>query len=247
MRTEKRFIKTPEGEKIAAVIHYPGKSPKGSVLLQHGLFSDKEGNWERRADFLAERGFKAVRFDRRGYGESDRDFHEFNLTSGVEDSVTIMDFLEGDDEEKFAIYGSSFGGLIAIHVAAIDSRVDVLGLRAPVTFTERVFADLREEVEREGVLDLDEEMQGARMELEFFQDLDEYDAEEAARRITVPTILFHGVEDEVVPIQDSKRFYDLIEVDKEFVEVRGGGHVFVLERDREVLERAAEWFSRYLG
>lgn len=247
MKVEKKFIETRDGERIAAVIHHPEGSPKGSVLLQHGLFSDKEGNWERRADFFAGRGFTAVRFDRRGYGESDREFHEFNLTTGVEDSIAVMDHLEGEGEGSYAIYGSSFGGLIAVHVAASDPRVEALGLRAPATFTEGIFGDLREEArEKGGSVDLEDRMAGARMEMSFFEDLERYDAAEAAREIGAPTIILHGGADDVVPIEDSKRFYEILTAEKKFVEMEGEGHVFGPEGDLAALRGAADWFSKHL-
>ncbi len=72
METEKKFIENQQNEEIAAVIHKPEKEQKGVLLLQHGLFSDKEGSWERRAETFAKRGFKAIRFDRRVQSSSSR-------------------------------------------------------------------------------------------------------------------------------------------------------------------------------
>lgn len=245
MKVKKKYIKNTDGEKIASVIHSPDNEFKGSVLLQHGFFSDKEGEWERRANTFAEEGFRAIRFDRRGYGESDREFHEFNLTTGIQDTKTIIDYLEKEGEKKFGIYGSSFGGLIALHAVTIDSRIDALALRAPVTYLENLFTENREITKKEGEVSVEEEMPGAKIKNSFFEDLNTYDAKSAAEKISVPTIIFHGTEDEIVPINDSKRFYQELEVEKAMVEVDGGGHVFSTEQDQRVLNRAAEWFSKY--
>lgn len=245
MREERKFIETPNGDEIAAVIHHPENSPKGLTLLQHGLYSDKEGSWETRAKYLANEGFIAVRFDRRGYGESDRKFHEFNLSTGIEDTLTLVDFFETEGEDKFGILGSSFGGLIAIHAVAVDSRINALVLRAPVTYTQSVFAELREEVTKKGKMDL-EEMPGEHIDKIFFEDLDNYHAEDASGKIKAPTLIFHGTDDEVVPIKDSKKFYRSLDVEKNLIEAEGEGHVFSGEGGREVLEKSAHWFSKYL-
>ncbi len=246
MKVEKRFVKTQEGEKIASVIHTPEEDYKGNVLLQHGLFSDKGGNWERRANTFAKNGFKAIRFDRRGYGESDREFHEFNLTTGIEDTITILNHLEERGEEKFVIYGSSFGGLIGIHAAVQDSRVSVMGLRAPATFTDSLFSEMEELVREEGRVSLEDEMEGASFDESFFDDLEKYDAGGAAEDFDIPTIIFHGDEDDVVPLEDSEKFYKLLDTGKEFHKVKGEGHVFSLKQDQRVLEMTAEWFDQYL-
>ncbi len=245
MKSYERVVENENGEEIASVIHEPEGKPKASVLLQHGLYSNKGGGWKERADYFAEKGFKAVRFDRRGYGESDRDFVDFNLTTGIEDSVNIIDFLEESGEETFTIYGSSFGGLIAIHVAARDERVGAVSLRAPVTYTEMVLADLRKEVERRGRIPL-EEMPGEYIEESFFEDLKSYDIEEAAETINVPTLIFQGNDDDIVPSEGTKEFYRKLNVKKKILVYGGEGHVFSRKNDRDALEETSKWFSNYI-
>ncbi len=248
MESEKKFIENSEGEEIAAVIHRPSESPKGSILLQHGFFSDKGGSYEWRANYLAKEGFRAVRFDRRGYGESDLDFHEFNLTTGIEDSVTIMDYLEREmNEERFGLFGSSFGGLIAIHLAPRDERVKALTLRSPVTYAENLFAEYRGVVAREGRVDLEGEPgEFDYIDESFFEDLRGYDAEEVLESLETPTLLFHGTMDEVVPIEDTRRFCEKLRVEKELHEYEGEGHVFSVGKDQAVLKKSAQWFSKFL-
>ncbi len=246
LKAEEKFLENSEGEKIASIIHTPEEDFKGTVLLQHGLFSDKGGSWERRANTFAENGYKAIRFDRRGYGESDREFHEFNLTTGIEDTITILNHLEDQGEKKFAIYGSSFGGLIGIHAAVQDSRVSVMGLRAPATFTDSLFSEMEEVVREEGRVSLEEEMEGASVDESFFDHLEKYDASNAAEKLDIPTIIFHGDGDDVIPRQDSKKFYRLLDTEKEFYTVEEEGHVFSLEQDQRVLEIVVEWFDEYL-
>ena len=247
MEVEKKYIENQEDEKIAAVIHKPNQEQKGVLLLQHGLFSDKEGSWERRAKFFAEKGFKAIRFDRRGYGESDREFQDFNLATGIKDTITVLDHQEENGEENFAIYGSSFGGLIGIHAAAQDSRISSLGLRAPATFTSDIFSEIEKTVLKEGKISLEDEMEGAFMDKSFFEALEKYDAIEAAEEIDVPIIIFHGTEDDVVPIEDSRKFYQLLETRKEIHEISGEGHVFSTEKDNEVLKKASDWFAETIS
>ncbi len=245
MKSEKKFIKTSDEDKIAAVIHYPHQQIKGSVLLQHGFFSNKEGRYKKRANYLARNGYKAVRFDRRGYGESDLSFNQFNTTTGIEDTVTIIDRLEKEGKENFAIYGSSFGGFIGIF-AAQDPRIDALVLRSPVTYTDGIFDDLRSEVKKQGKVEL-EEMNHQYMDKSFFADFDTYNVESILDKIKVPTLIFHGTADEVVPFEYSRRFYQNLNTKKKLVEIDGAGHIFDVEHDHVTLEKTISWLSKHLN
>ncbi len=245
MHTHKEFIKNSEGEEIAAVLHHPEEKPNGTVLLQHGLFSNKEGKWKKRAEHLARKGFLAIRFDRRGYGESDLNFVNFTLSTGISDTKTLLNYLEKQERNNFAILGSSFGGIIGICVAAEDDRINSLSLRSPVTYPENLLPDLRRRVKEEGRVKI-EEMSDSWMDRKFFQDLDSYDMEKKINQLNIPTIVFHGTSDDIVPIRNSRRFFREIDVEKDLVEFEGEGHVFSIQIDSRVLDRTASWFSKHI-
>ncbi len=247
MKTEKKFIENEKREKIATIIHTPKEEPKGTILLQHGLFSDKEGSWERRADTFTKKGYRAIRFDRRGYGESSREFIDFNLTTGIQDTLTLLNHLQEKDWKNIGIYGSSFGGLIGIHAAVKNPKIKTLALRAPATYQIHLFEKLEKEVQEKGKIDLEEEMQGAEMDQTFFEELKKYDPEEAAEKLDVPTAIFHGTEDEIVPLEDSEKFYEKINVPKQLHKIPKQGHVFTKTIDQKVVEKAAKWFDENLN
>lgn len=249
MRSEKTSIKNSKGEKISVVIHNPTESSKRPILLQHGLFSDKGGSYIWRANYFAKKGFRAIRFDRRGYGDSDLDFHEFNLTTGIGDSILVMDYLERKmGEEKFGIFGSSFGGLIAIYLSFQDKRVDSLALRSPVTYTGKLFEEIREEVAKEGGFDLDDrDGDYDYIDEGFFEELSKYEVESILDEIEAPILIFHGTEDAVVSIEDTKRFYDSLNTKKKLVEIEEGNHIFSAGEDQKVLRISADWFSKFLN
>lgn len=246
MKSEKLFIETPDGEKIAAVVHYPDQRIKGSILLQHGFFSDKEGRYKKRAEYFAGQGFRAVRFDRRGYGESDLSFNQFNTTTGIEDTIGIIDFLEKKVENDFAVHGSSFGGFIGIFAAANDPRIDWLVLRSPVTYTNGIFDELRTEVKKRGKVEL-EQMNHQYIDKSFFADLDSYNVESVLDEIEIPTLIFHGTDDKVVPLEYSKRFYRNLRAEKELVEINGEGHIFDVKKDQATLKQTANWLDKQLS
>jgi 3-oxoadipate enol-lactonase len=85
------------------------------VLLLHSALVDSR-MFDEQMDALVDAGFRAVRFDFRGFGRSDRPEQPF---SNVDDAVAVLDALE---LERVALVGSSFGGAIALEVALEHPR-----------------------------------------------------------------------------------------------------------------------------
>jgi pimeloyl-ACP methyl ester carboxylesterase len=80
------------------------------LLLHPGLWDSR--TWDPQVPVLAARGYRAIRYDLRGYGRSSR------LTgaaySHVDDAVALLDHL---GVESAALVGCSMGGAIAIDIA----------------------------------------------------------------------------------------------------------------------------------
>jgi len=219
---------------VAAVFHEPDEGYDGTVVFCHGFGSDKAGSYERRAEQAVENGFRAVRFDFRGNNESSLDFDEANLTTRIADLQRVLDELDG----AIGVYGSSFGGLVALHTAARDGRIDALALRAPVTFLS-VLDDIREAIEEDGFY---EQLPGKQVDERFLTDLATYSTEEIIDDITVPTLFLHGTEDDAVPIASSERFFGELSCRSRFITFEGEGHRFSDEADRQAVDAACGWF-----
>ncbi|MDY6770476.1 MAG: alpha/beta fold hydrolase [Candidatus Nanohaloarchaea archaeon] len=235
MRTEERCLGI-DGEEVAAVVHRPDAAPERAVVFAHGFGSDKAGSYERRATMAAEEGFLAIRFDFRGNNESSREFHEATLSTRIADLRRVVDEVE---DLAVGVYGSSFGGLVALHAAARDERIDALALRAPVTFLS-VLDDIRSTIEEDGRY---EQLPGKWVDDRFLDDLDGYSTEAIVEDIAVPTLIMHGGEDDVVDPGSSRRFFDALSCEKEYVMFDGEGHRFGDAADDEAVRRALSWFD----
>ncbi|MCY1143364.1 alpha/beta hydrolase [Actinoplanes sp. Pm04-4] len=90
------------------------------VLLLHSTVCDRR-MWDPQMVALASAGFRAVRCDLPGYGDSPVPVERFNTADQV------MELLDGVDQ--FAVVGSSGGGLVALEIAARwPARVTALAL-----------------------------------------------------------------------------------------------------------------------
>lgn len=81
------------------------------VLLVHGLGSSRR-RWDSLSEALAGAGFRAVRLDLRGFGESTP--AAFDHPHGMDEFVADLDaFTEAIGLERFHLVGHSLGGMIA--------------------------------------------------------------------------------------------------------------------------------------
>jgi class 3 adenylate cyclase len=142
------FARTSDGVRIAYTEVGDG-TPVVFVRgwLTHLELAWREQNFRHFIEALAQR-LRVVRFDARGNGLSQRDVGQPVLEDFVADVEAVVDAL---DLPPFCIWGSSFGGPIAIAYAARHpERVDRLILEG----TYPTWVDLRTDEQRESVRSL---------------------------------------------------------------------------------------------
>lgn len=98
-------------------------SPRGTILVLHGI-RDRKTNMLGVGRLLSQNGFRAILIDLRGHGDSSGD----RLTCGIveaRDLSQVVDELSrrGLLSGALGVYGPSYGGAVAIQLAALDPRV----------------------------------------------------------------------------------------------------------------------------
>ncbi len=229
-----------DGETVAAV-HHAADTDRWLVFC-HGFLSDKTGSYEARAERAVAEGYNAVRFDFRGCGESDGAFVDATLTSRIEDLVAVLDRF---DPSSYALFGSSFGALVAFHATAGHDRVDPAAVvaRSPVTY-RRAFDPYRRTVEAEGTLRYDD---GRAIDPRFFEDLDTYRFDDVTATLSVPTLIAHGGEDSSVPIAHSFEAAAALDTDVALLKYAGEGHRFSAPAEHRLRDRAFDWLEHVFG
>ena len=122
------FITTQDNTEI----YYKDWGTGTPVVLIHGWPANAD-MWEHQALFLAERGFRVISYDRRGFGRSSQPYtgHEYN--SLADDLATLMDKL---DLHNAALVGFSMGGgevvrYLSKHGSARVSKAVLIGAVTP--------------------------------------------------------------------------------------------------------------------
>jgi hypothetical protein len=118
----------PRGLRLAGVITLPNGqgAPAPGVLLCQGLSGVKHLVLPEVAGRLAERGLASLRFDYSGYGASEGERGWIDPRARVDDASHALEVLAGHDAvdpERIGAYGHSYGGPVAIALAARESRV----------------------------------------------------------------------------------------------------------------------------
>jgi alpha-beta hydrolase superfamily lysophospholipase len=116
------------------------------VVLCHGYNAVKEVYLPPLAAAMADAGFVALTFDYRGFGESEGTPGRLIPLEQVEDARNAITFLASQssvDSKRLGVFGTSFGGGIAIAAAAADSRVGAVVSNVPVCNGERWLRGMR--------------------------------------------------------------------------------------------------------
>ncbi|GIE79983.1 ABC transporter ATP-binding protein [Actinoplanes philippinensis] len=108
-----------------------GKVP--AVLLAHGFGGSKESVRDD-AESLAGRGYAVLTYTARGFGRSTGQIHLDSPDHEVKDAQKLLDWLaarpevvtDGAGDPRVAAVGGSYGGALALLLAAQDQRVDAI-------------------------------------------------------------------------------------------------------------------------
>ena len=149
-----------EGNKLSGHIYKPTtittKLP--AIILCHGFAGIKEFLLPNYAERFAKAGFIVLAFDYTGFGESEG--HRGKLvpsiqTTDIKNAITFMQHFPEVDENKIALWGTSFGGANAIAVASSDNRVKALVTQLTFSNGERL---IKSSMDDDGIAKLERTM-----------------------------------------------------------------------------------------
>ena len=240
MDEEKITFENARGDTLSGVLHHPiGGSPRGGVILCHGMASNK--NSEKLIYLgrkLAEANVLALRFDFAYVGESSGKFEDITYSGEVEDLKAAYAVTQEFQPGKTAILGSSMGGTVAVLFTAREPSVAALvTVAAPVhpeNFPKRVLnaAQLQEWRARGFTL-----YNGQRLNVSLLEDLENLDVPRAARDVSCPVLILHGDADEVVPVGEAYELHDCLNGTKRLSILNGTDHRL---SDPALMQRALE-------
>jgi len=234
-------IYIPQMEKI----YYP------AVCLCHGIpasvYNPEDKGWQNLARKFCNAGFITMIFKFRGAGNSEGNFDIAGWGTDLEYAVELLERLPEVDTGKIFLLGSSAGANISIYLAARDKRVaGVVSLACPAEYR---FIDMNQ---GEAALQQFRKL-GIIRDKDFPPSVDEWydNFEKVAAACWIsqisprPILLMHGDRDEVVPVEDARKLFELARRPKELIVVPGAGHRLRLEE--KVIDTSISWLQKQAG
>lgn len=256
LRVEERFsFLDSHGHRVAAILAIPdGGTDKISVLC-HGFLSSKTSSTNNALTrLLVGRDIAAFRFDFFGQGESEGPFDQITVSLAVEQTHRAIDLMKDRGYRRIGLMGSSFGGLVSILTASQRTDLACLALKCPVVdFAEELrleFGD--EEMARWKATGTIPNIMGGhervKLQYAFYEDTLRQIAYDPARSITAPTVIVQGDCDEHVPLHQSRRLYEALQVKKHLELLPGADHQFTKGPDfLRMTQTIADWLIRHLS
>ena len=237
-------IKNASGENLDYTFHAGDKSSQHIVVLGHGVTGNKDRPFlVELADNLSNAGIPTIRFSFSGNGNSDGEFTQSTISKEIGDLASVLDVL---DNHTICYVGHSMGGAVGVLSASQDNRIKLLvslaGMVETKAFAQREFGDVTPD---KGFM-WDEPT--CPLSQAYMDDLTQIDTVvDCASKISVPWLLVHGTEDDVVPIEDSQKIYAQANEPKELLTIEDANHVFSDDSLSPMVEKVVDWIRDQLA
>lgn len=238
-----------DGIRLAAGGYVP-EDARGAAVLLHGIPSvtppdaDDDG-YPGLARQFGEKGWAAAWVDMRSVRGS-KGF--FSIEGWVRDAQAVVDAVRGTEGFSglpLAIVGSSAGGAVACEVVARGASIDALVmLAAPATwlsFAADEGAAVTRITQEAGMALTPETVADPTGWVEEFTSVT---AERSVTKVKIPTLIVHGTDDDVVPVEHAELLGERAPRADVRV-IRGAGHQ--LRRDPEAMAVVFGWLERKLA
>lgn len=190
-------IDVADGEQISA-LYLINPDAEFTILYSHGNAEDI-GQLRPILERFYSAGYSILAYDYRGYGTSDGKASEKNTYEDVESAYEYLTVKAGVPSSRIVAAGRSVGGGVAIHLAC---RKKIGGL-----ILESSFVTAFRVVTRIPLVPFDK-----------FRNIDKI------KKINCPVLVFHGKDDDVVPIWHGKKLFEKANEPKFCLWIDNAGH-----------------------
>jgi pimeloyl-ACP methyl ester carboxylesterase len=232
--SERHAVDVPGG-RLSLVLHLPDAgAPAPCVVACHGLSASKDSDkYLLLGAALPAAGFALARFDFRGCGESTGREDETTVATRIEDVDAVVEHLGRHPRlsGEFGFLGSSLGGFVALHVAALRAGDPVVTWNAP--------ADLLDLANAEG-----DDRPG--IGVPFLMELATH-RHEATPGGVPRHLVIQGEADDVVPVEHGVVLHARAAEPCDLVVIPGADHRLTdAAHRRAAVEASLAWFRRFL-
>ena len=266
--TETRWFSAADGTRLA----WDDAGDGPPVVLLHGIGSSRR-RWDALLGALSDRGFRAIRIDQRGFGESEGADQRYGMDAFVGDLERFVDELH---LERFHLVGHSLGGMVAqryavdhpgrIHSLVLASTTSHNGRRGTafarvmMVLSEKgidtVLSDpsLRPEVESalaeafpRGPVPLEMLRVGLEQpspaRANAWRACIDFSTKDRLAELRCPVLVIHGTDDPLIPFRAGELVHQAI-AHSQWIAEHGAGHSLPRERPDAFNQHVIEFLKR---
>ncbi|MBS3084115.1 prolyl oligopeptidase family serine peptidase [Candidatus Pacearchaeota archaeon] len=218
------------------------------ILLIHGFNSHKLGkSLVPVNEALVNSGVLTFRIDLYAHGDSSGNFEELTVTKSIQSVVDSIKYLKSLGFKKIGLIGSSFGGLSGIFATEKFNDLSFLILRSAVSINQgeiicNSFKIDLADWKNKGFAEF--ESQGInKLNYTFYEDAQKYNAYNIASKIKIPTLIIHGKEDSIVPVEQSIELSKRIKHSRLFL-VENANHSFNEEQNNLLISEVNKFLKQ---
>lgn len=208
------------GSKLAAIVQCSSEKKDVPIfILCHGHGSHKNSKtFASLKEKLEKHGVSTFRFDLSGHGESEGKQEDITCTKAIDDVLCAVRFLQKEGYSKIGLVGSSFGAFASIVVASRTPEIFALAMKSPAldysAWKGRMIRTYGKNWESERrVVFTTSSMQcildSGHLDA-FVSDAMRYNLFAVAKNIKIPSCIVHGGNDEVAPLELSRKISQII-------------------------------------
>lgn len=241
------------GERLAGTLHQPEGPPVGAVVAGHCFTCSRHTGIIRRiCDELSETGLTVLRFDFSGNGQSEGRFEQSTWSKQILEMEAAVDLMKDQGAGWIGLAGHSLGAAIALLTARRNDSIGAVcrlaGRIRPSRPTYFLTSTQREILAARGQVEFTSRGRQLSIRQAFFDDAEAHDLTEATRSLTIPMLVVHGDQDDIIPVSEAYLARQANPQHVQLAIVEGGDHMFSRpEHQAQVGRSVADWFHRQVG
>lgn len=233
-------------------IHYQWNKEtekKRILIICHGFTGDKYewGRFPKLAKSLNKEKIDALIFDFTGSGENER--VPITLSKQIQDAESVYDWVKSKGYERIAILGLSFGGRTVL-------GANLPGIKTYVFWAPAIFIQSTED-QNDWFKDLDNgpvkipssgDGEPIIIDRSFVTEFAKLRVKPLLKKLDSPTLILQGTSDESVPLELTRKAFQLLPKDKdhELIEIQNATHDFEGEHLIKFINYTVKWLKKYL-
>ena len=239
----------PYGEKLAGTFHVPSEDSRHGIILGHCFTCSRHTRILRDiSSALVDEGFKVLRFDFSGNGQSEGNFSESLYSKQIAEMKTAASFMSAEGVSWIGVAGHSMGAMVALFAASEMNKVKAvctLAARASALKTNHFLSQGQmQELQLSGRVSFMSRGRNLELTEAFFSDAEQYDLSSIIASLPQPLLVVHGDKDEIIPVENAYKLQQYKPTDTDLAIISGADHMFSQDEKRqEVAQRVAKWFK----